>query len=220
MTHRRRHLLWCLVVVLWVLSPPTAAAEDVDADESLRLLSSAAQAHTAADSEFTTALYTACLHDPVCRSVHDQEHGEISITYFERITRALLPEIHRAATENAALAIARLIIHNTYLAEERCPPNSFWHYDTESDSTHCKCYFDRDCDIFAAGVCEDTTHNVLLVTTGILVLFVAGITLLFCVDVPPLPAPGRGPALVRRSAQPLRSNGNVGRHMSKEILYE
>lgn len=216
------HLVWLLLVLLATL----AAASHSDS------LAHVASAHGPDAGEFSQALFSACLADPVCRSVHDQEHGEISATYFDRLTRALRPAIHAAVasrTDDADglardLAVALLIVHNTYLAEERCPPNAFWHYDAASGAGTCKCYFDRDCDIFAAGVCEDTTHNVLLVTTAILVLFVAGITLLFCIDIPPLPGSAPAAASVSAAAAlPVRAaapHRRVVKHIQNEILYD
>ena len=148
----------------------------------------------AESSEFRSALYAACIRDPVCRSVHQQEHGALSQEHFERLTDPLRAEVHALLdTEDSPLgeraAVLHLIVQNTYLAERRCSPNKYMHWDAASGEAECRCYIDRDCDIFVHGICEDNVHTFLLVSVGILLLGVLTFVVMLAASPPAPPLP-------------------------------
>jgi hypothetical protein len=81
------------------------------------------------------------------------------------------------------LTIARLIIGKLALDPRRCPPNTYWYWNDDTNSSECNCYMDRDCTEAATVLCQDNLHGIILIVLiAVAVLIVVNIIIRMAYD--------------------------------------
>ena len=132
-------------------------------------------------------VYIACLKDPLCRNLFQQEHGELSEQRFSSLMHRLPSIATTAEPEGARMCVSageyeQLIASQAALlrlaySESRCPPNTFWRWNATTNTGACTCYLDRDCRTDILALCHPEVDAPLLVSAIILIVFAAVLVL-------------------------------------------
>lgn len=129
---------------------------------------------TIAGNHTAASLYPLCLGNPLCQTVFQQKHGELSYDRFAYLAGNAIAALNAASPED--LLITYPILYQTLYAEQRCPPNTYWHWESDVTQGRCRCYIDCDCRINDMHICFDSLHPILIYTLiflGIILFAVA-----------------------------------------------
>jgi len=128
-------------------------------------------------------LHNLCEADALCRTVFQQEHGELSETRFRSLLQHI-PPIALSSVDDTdsemvsvpldvfkSLVVNRMTLQRHVMSESHCPPNQYWHWNATTEMASCRCYLDRDCRGDVLALCLPETHPILLVAFLIVIFF-------------------------------------------------
>ena len=122
------------------------------------------------------SLHATCETSPLCRSLFQQDHGDISTSRFEILLQNIpdvdLMNVTMIDQDTLASLLAdRMALYQLVYSESRCPPNRYWFWNETTATGSCRCYFDSDCRIDILSLCHSQTHPIILIAFCIVICF-------------------------------------------------